>query len=155
MDNLNQWIILLEVLGASFLAGIVGFEREHSNKPAGFRTHMIVGAATCLMMSLGGHLIEQFTMLDQVESLRIDPTRIIEAIVVGVSFIGAGTILKSESKEKIRYLTTAATILLSAAIGISVALNQYILAVGTSLLALIINTVLNLVEKKFKEKRDN
>ncbi len=109
---------------------------------------MIVGAVSCLMISFGSNLIESFHQQHPPIDFRVDPLRIIEAIIVGVSFIGAGTILKSESNEKIKYLTTAAGILLSASIGISTALHLYVLAVGVTLLAILLNYVLKKIEKK-------
>jgi putative Mg2+ transporter-C (MgtC) family protein len=69
----------------------------------------------------------------------VDPIRMVHAVIVGVSFIGAGTILKSSSKSVVRYLTTAATILMSAGIGMSISLKQYWLGVGVTILLVIIN----------------
>lgn len=148
-----QLLILLDVAIASILAGMVGFEREVSNKPAGFRTHMIIGGASALLISLGEVLVHQFQDEAFAEYLRIDPIRIIEAIVVGLSFIGAGTILKSEQSSKVYYLTTAATTLFTAGIGISVALKQYVLAVGVTILVLTINYAVRFFEDKFSPKK--
>lgn len=147
--DFNQLYILLDVAIAMVLSGIVGFEREVSNKPAGFRTNMIVGGASCLLFSLGLFIVDFLHKANYGELLRIDPLRVIEAIVVGVSFIGAGTILKSSNGEKINYLTTAATVLFSAAIGISISLQQYILGVGATAIILLVNTVIRKVDKKF------
>lgn len=151
----SQLWILLDVFIASVLSGFIGWEREFSQKPAGFRTHMIVGSVSCLLVSLGSILLNSFNEYPFQEALRTDPLRIIEAIIVGVSFIGAGTILKSTDKEKVRFLTTAATILFSAGIGISVALKQYILALGVTVLALLINHLMRLIDKKLKKKASN
>lgn len=128
-----QGSILLKVLIAALLGGAIGFERESKDKPAGFRTNMIIAGASALLLTLGqfiaSHMVEEFN--DQ--ALGIDPTRIIHAIIVGVSFIGAGTILKGKEEETVRYLTSAATILFSAGIGMAVGLDLYILAVGVPL----------------------
>lgn len=143
----QQLWLLLDVTIASVLAGVVGFEREKADKPAGFRTNMIIGASAALLVGLGHALGSYF---HDIEGIRLDPIRIIESIVVGVSFIGAGTIIKGEpgqSDTRVSNLTTAATILLSAGIGISVALNYYILAVGVTVLALVINLLLRNVKK--------
>lgn len=150
MDWQAQLLVLLDITIAAILAGLIGFEREKAAKPAGFRTHMIVGSMACLIVSIGYILVESYNSYPFQDTLRVDPIRIIEAIVVGVSFIGAGTILKSEHAEKIKFLTSAATILFSAGIGISVALKQYILAVGVTLLALAINKIMNIVDRKLK-----
>ena len=148
MDVSSQLFILLDVVIAMVLAGVIGYERGIKDKPAGFRTHMIVGGASCLLFSLGLVVIDLLNSGAYGDFLRIDLIRVIEAIVVGISFIGAGTILKSNEDEKIYYLTTAATILFSTAIGIAVALEQYVLAVGVTLLILLINTGLRVIDKK-------
>lgn len=150
MNIENQLIILLDVAIAAVFSGLVGFERQRAHKPAGLRTHMIVGSMACLLVSLGSTLVQTFSGYQYQEALRTDPLRIIEAIIVGVSFIGAGTILKSEKDERVRYLTTSATILFSAAIGISVALKQYVLGLGVSILALIINNVIRFLDGRSK-----
>lgn len=154
MEIAPQLYILLDVTIAFILAGMVGFEREASNKPAGFRTHMIIGGVAALFISLGEVLVRSFQDEAFSEYLRTDPIRIIEAIVVGLSFIGAGTILKSESSKKVYYLTTAATTLFSAGIGICVGLKQYVLAVGVTALIIIINYIIGSIENKYK-KSDN
>lgn len=101
---------------------------------------MIVGSAAALLLSLGRVIVETYANIDKLgDNVQADPTRVIEAIIVGISFIGAGTILKGNGDEKVYYLTTAATVLFSAGIGIVVALEQYILAVAATLLILIIN----------------
>ena len=141
-DYQLQLLILLDVLIAVLLGGVIGYERERKNKPAGLRTHMIIAGSAALIYSLSGVLINHFNESIQGDSLGIDPTRIIHAIIVGVSFIGAGTILKSKQKDRVRNLTTSATILLSAIVGISVAMKQYIIAAGITLILLLINTIL-------------
>lgn len=140
--------ILLDVVIAALLAGIIGLERELMEKPAGLRTQMIVGGATALMVSLGQIIVMRFVELGLAGYIRSDPVRILQAVIVGVSFIGAGTVLQMESTMKIKFLTTAATILFSAGIGATVALKQYLLAIGITLFVLIINLLMRLVEKK-------
>jgi|AntRauTorcE11898_2_1112593.scaffolds.fasta_scaffold01368_1 putative Mg2+ transporter-C (MgtC) family protein len=140
--------IIAKVLVAAVLAGVVGLERELSGKPAGFRTNMIVGGAAALIISLGRVLVLDFAGESELAGMiRTDPLRMIEAVVVGVSFIGAGTILKVEDKKKVQYLTTAAVILFSAGVGISVAIGQYIVALGVTVFILLINVGANYVDK--------
>ncbi|HYJ87418.1 MAG TPA: MgtC/SapB family protein, partial [Pyrinomonadaceae bacterium] len=79
--------------------------------------------------------------------------RITEAIVTGISFLGAGTIFRREASEQVQGLTTAASILLCAAVGISVALHQFVLAVGVTLLALIVLRGLTGVETRLNGKK--
>lgn len=137
-----EWIAQAEIIGevalAMLLGGIIGVEREIADKPAGFRTHMLVAGAAALLVALGDALLQRFDIHGD-DALRSDPIRIVEAIVTGISFLGAGTIFRrSAEKEHVQGLTTAASILLSSAIGISVALRQFIIAVGVTLLALIV-----------------
>lgn len=148
MDIVSQLYILLDVAIAMGLSGLIGFEREISSKPAGFRTNMIVGGAACLLLSLGLFIVEFLFDKNYGEFLQLDPLRIIEAIVVGISFIGAGTILKSSENEKVNFLTTAATILFSASVGICVALDLYMIGIGATLLILLVNTVMKKVDSK-------
>lgn len=142
-----ELVILLNVTIAAVLAGLVGLEREFSDKPAGFRTHMIIGASAALLVSLGKLLVLSYSDLGISEYLRADPIRVIEAIIVGISFLGAGTILKQSHQGHILYLTTAATILMSASVGICVALESYVLAVGITVLMLVINFGLRYLER--------
>jgi putative Mg2+ transporter-C (MgtC) family protein len=153
MSTVDQLWMLIDVLVAAIFAGIVGIERQKAKKPAGLRTHMIVGSVSCLLVSLGSTMGTIFYNFPYHEALRIDPLRIIQAIILGVSFIGAGTILKSAKDEKVRYLTTSATILFSAGIGISVALQQYVLAFGVSLMALLINNIFRYIDEKLVDKK--
>lgn len=77
---------------AAGLGALVGVEREFADKPAGLRTHMFVGAASAMLMLLGDSVLDRFQQED-LGSVRADPIRIIQAIVVGISFLGAGTII--------------------------------------------------------------
>lgn len=128
---------LLDVFIACVLSGVVGYEREVHQKPAGFRTQMIVGGASALLVVLADVSVTRYERLHK-DVLDVDPIRVIQAIIIGISFIGAGTIAKQRGKD-IAYLTTAATILFSAGIGIGVGLRQYILCVGVTMIALLIN----------------
>jgi len=145
---------VLKVLGAALLAGLIGIEREIFDKPAGFRTHMLVGAASALLVLLGQEMVDNFGNAPETASyLRTDPIRIMEAIIVGVSFIGAGTILKVEAEHRVRYLTTAASTLLSAGVGIAVALEKYFLCISLVISVVLINLILGRIEELISRKR--
>ncbi len=144
----NQLLILLHVIIAAFLSGFIGYERERGDKPAGIRTQMIVGGSVALLVSLGEVITIHFQNAGLAQYISTDPTRIIQAIIVGISFIGAGTVLQIQQEYKIKYLTTAATILFSTGIGISVALKQYVLAVGVTLFILFVNYIVRLISIK-------
>ncbi len=145
----TQLWILVDVVISAILSGVIGIEREKLDKPAGLRTNMIVGSISCFFVSISPGLSNfiQANILNDLMS--IDPVRILQAIIVGVSFIGAGTILKSREENTIRNLTTASTLLYSAGIGISVAVNAYVLAVGLTLLALLINMMSHIKDIKY------
>jgi putative Mg2+ transporter-C (MgtC) family protein len=96
---------------------------------------MLVGASATLIIGLGETLVVNFSDSPQ---LNFDPNRLIEAVVVGVSFLGAGTILHREKDLRVEGLTTAASLLFTAVIGISIGLNQYVLAIGAVVITLLI-----------------
>jgi putative Mg2+ transporter-C (MgtC) family protein len=113
-------------------------EREFAEKPAGLRTHMLVGTTATFLVILARQMVFSF---EAQNILNTDPVRVMEAIIVGISFLGAGTILKysREGEQTVEGLTTSASILSVAAIGIAVALDAFILAIGATVLNLIIN----------------
>ena len=138
-------LIQLEILGlvalAALFGAIVGFEREAASKPAGLRTHMLVAASAALLVSLTNVILPSLDIGPDL--VRIDPIRMIEAIVAGIAFLGAGTIIRQGSG--VEGLTTAASLLFVAALGVTVALSQFILAVGLTVLNLIILRVIRRV----------
>lgn len=136
-NHLTELEILGTVLVALLLGGLIGFEREDAHKPAGLRTHMLVAAAAALIVDLGDVMITHFHQQTLGSLVQADPLRLIEAVTTGVSFLGAGTILRSRHGKGVEGLTTAASVLFTAALGVSVALSQYVVAVGSTLLALI------------------
>jgi len=135
----NQLLILLNIFIATVLSGVIGFEREHVKKPAGLRTNMIVGSISCFFVAISPSLSNFIEANITSDLLSVDPIRVLQAIIVGISFIGAGTILKSKEENTVQNLTTASSLLYSTGIGISVALNAYIVAGGLTLIGLIIN----------------
>lgn len=149
IDYINQFRVLIDIFIAAVLGGVIGFERESKNKPAGLRTNMVIAAASALLFSLGNYMVNAVDLNLSDDALSVDPTRILHAIIVGVSFIGAGTILKSSQNHTVKYLTTSAMILFSAGIGISVALHLYILALGLTAIGLIINVLVSKVFDHF------
>lgn len=140
-----QLIIIAQVILAMILGGLIGFERELANKPAGFRTHTLVAGAACLFMAVAG-AAQHYLALNS--TVVIDPLRVAAAIVTGVSFLGAGTIFRSGGEHsKVGGLTTAATIWTAAAVGLGVALGQLIAAIGVTILALIVLRGMKVLER--------
>ena len=115
----------IKLLLAVLLGAMIGYEREMKHRPAGLRTHMLV--------SLGSAL---FTMLSLNAFPGSDPARIAAGILVGIGFIGAGTVL--QMKEKIIGLTTAASLWVTAAIGMAAGAGFYIAAIITAVASFII-----------------
>ncbi|MGQ9551720.1 MAG: MgtC/SapB family protein [Candidatus Bathycorpusculaceae bacterium] len=115
---------LLGLILAMTLGAIVGFEREITHKPAGLRTHMLVSLGSCL-----------FTIVSLYE-FSIDPARIAAGIVTGIGFIGAGTIIAEQ--DKIVGITTAASLWVTAAIGLTIGVGNYVLGVVATLLVFLV-----------------
>jgi putative Mg2+ transporter-C (MgtC) family protein len=128
---IQQLEVVVKVLIAGILGGLIGLERELANRPAGLRTHAILAAAAAL-------LVDHFVGETAPAVLRADPIRVVEAIVTGVAFLGAGTIFRHRNGKVVEGLTTAASLLLVAAIGISVALQQLLLAVLVTVITLVL-----------------
>lgn len=149
MEYKDELYILLDVLIAMVLTAFIGAEREKAHKPAGMRTNMIVGGATSMIVALTVPLVNFLGEHNPSGMINADPIRVLEAVVVGVSFIGAGTIIKERRRERVIGLTTAATLLFCCAIGISTALKQYVLAVGVTILVILVNYVIKLLMQKF------
>ncbi len=145
--SLQELKILGNVAVAMVLGGVIGLEREVSGKSAGLRTHMLVATAACLLVSLSDALLEYFTISASAE-IQSDPIRIVEAVITGVSFLGAGTIIRSNKGHEVRGLTSAASFLVVAAIGITTALSQWILAVGVTFMSLIVLLLLGFIENR-------
>lgn len=146
----------LQVLGQAVIAlclgGIVGWERETAGKWAGLRTHMLICLAAMMFVRVGEFLIGEAQEMFRHEVLRTDPIRIVEAIVTGIAFIGAGTIFRDADRNVARGLTTAASMLVVAPIGVAVAAERYVLAAGTTALVFIVLRGLNWFEIRARLK---
>lgn len=140
-------VAIMKVVFAMILGGLMGLERELAKKPAGLRTHMLVAGASSLLVVLGDIMITNYSTGTVVEAIQADPIRIMEAIITGISFLGAGTIIFRNRDETVEGLTTAASILFAAAIGIAVALQQYLLATVLTVIAIVILVGLGYLER--------
>lgn len=158
MSPLDQLVILAQVVGAAVLAGFIGFEREVANKPAGGRTHMLLASAATLLVAVASAFVGDASTEIQGELLRADPLRVIEAIVAGVAFLGAGTIIRSRDTNQVEGLTTATSLLVVAAIGVAIALELYLLAVLTTVFTLLVLRAMERFEhfaaKRLKERSE-
>ena len=134
--------IVVRLVMAAILGGILGFEREQTGKSAGLRTHMLVALGAALFV-----LIPQ-----QAGVSDADMTRVLQGLVAGVGFLGAGTIIKNHSTDDVKGLTTAAGIWLTAAIGVAAGMGREATAILSTLLALAILTAAPRVSQMFTKK---
>ena len=130
--------ILVRLLLAALLGGLLGYERERQGKAAGVRTHMLVAMGSAL-----------FVLVPQLGGMDIaDVSRVIQGLVAGVGFLGAGAILKSQADENVQGLTTAASVWMTAAIGLACGLGRESTAVISALLALAVLSLVPLVVER-------
>lgn len=134
--------VIIRLLAATVLGGIVGIQRETTRKPAGLRTHVLVSLATAV-----------FVISCSNAGMSSDGlSRVIQGIVTGIGFIGAGTILKLSHEHEIKGLTTAASVWMTAAIGTTVGLGSLGIGIIVTVLALIV-LLLEKVEHRVESKR--
>ncbi len=126
-DAGQMTVIIVRVLVAAVLGGIIGWEREHKGRAAGLKTHMLV--------SIGSALFVLAPLMAGIDPDSV--TRVMQGIIQGVGFLGAGAILK-HSDARVEGLTTAAGVWMTAAIGMAAGMGQEVLAVMTTILALIV-----------------
>jgi putative Mg2+ transporter-C (MgtC) family protein len=120
----NEWMIALCLAVALVLSTAIGFERQVKHKAAGMRTHALVGLGAALFMVISKYA---FTDVVVAELVRLDPSRVAAQIVSGIGFIGAGLVFVR--RNKVRGLTTAASIWLTAAVGTAAGAGQLLPAV--------------------------
>lgn len=133
------WNYLLAIFIATVLGFAIGFERKIRFKEAGVRTHAIVSAGACLMMLVSKYGFEG-----------ADSARVAAQIVSGIGFIGAGMILYK--KQALQGLTTAAGIWTTAGVGMAVGANMYFLAVGATVIIIVVQCIMHLPYKIFRTK---
>jgi len=124
--------IVVRLLVAVVLGGVLGWERESVGAPAGLRTHMLV--------SLGSAL---FVLIPLQAGMRMeDLSRVLQGVTAGIGFLGAGAILKQRDRNDVRGLTTAASIWLTAALGVAAGMGREATALLSTLFALVILAIL-------------
>ncbi len=134
--------IILRLLLAAILGGLLGYDREMKGRAAGLRTHMLV--------SLGAAL---FVLIPQQAGASVaDLTRVLQGLAAGVGFLGAGSIIMGRRQEETKGMTTAASIWLTAAIGIASGMGREATAILSTLLALVILSLIPKVERLFESR---
>ncbi len=125
-DTATLTLILVRVLTAALLGGLIGLERERKGRAAGLKTHILV--------SMGSALFVLAPLLAGIDGAEV--TRVMQGIVSGIGFLGAGAILKLDKGERVEGLTTAAGVWMTAAIGMAAGMGQEMVALATTLVAL-------------------
>ena len=136
--------ILLRLGLALILGAIIGLERESTEHTAGLRTQALVALGSSLFTIISAY---GFTSFLGIPHIQIDPTRIASYIVAGIGFLGAGSIFRDQ--QRVRGLTTAATVWLVAAVGMACGAGMLLTAVAATIMALIILLLLRYVERLF------
>jgi putative Mg2+ transporter-C (MgtC) family protein len=132
----------LRLILAILLGGVIGLERQSAQKPAGLRTNILVCLGTTIFILITLMAFEEYPQSP------VDITRIAAGIITGIGFLGAGTILRTETG--IQGLTSAATIWLVCGIGMAIGMGYYALALVGAFLGFAVLRLLPLLETKFK-----
>src|SRR6266496_1067617 len=135
----SQGELVLRLLLAAGLAGLLGVERELTEQPAGFRTHILVGLGSALFAIISAFGFQAIVRQGPPQAINADISRVASQIVVGIGFLGGGAILKYGAS--IRGLTTAASLWVTAAVGTAVGVGALLLGTATTgitLLALVV-----------------
>ena len=131
--------IFLQLALAAVLGAFIGIERELRKKEAGLRTYTLVSLGACIFTIIALHLAVSHLGI-------VDPGRVIQAIAIGIGFIGGGVIFQRPSR--IEGLTTAAGLWTSSGIGISIGAKYYLLGIVSTGIVLLIFTVFGILERK-------
>ncbi len=153
-QNILQFEMLLKLVIALAQGFAIGVNRELAGKQAGIRTQMLVSGAACLIISMGNVMILNYTALAKYDIIRIDPIHMVSSVITGVAFIGAGTIVYREKENFVEGLTTAATLLFSAVIGIGTGFGQYVVSIGATILAIFVLIFMHKLDKYINLKKN-
>jgi putative Mg2+ transporter-C (MgtC) family protein len=141
----DDLVIIGRVAGALLIGALIGFERTFHGRPAGFRTHSLVCIASAILMIVTVYQSQWMTMLEH-DAIRTDPTRMAQGIMTGIGFLGAGVIFKEGLT--VRGLTTAASIWVTAAIGILVGIGFWFAAIVGAISTLIVLALFRFIEAR-------
>lgn len=148
-DTLASLLVSLQYLArvalAAVLAGAIGYEREHVQRNAGMRTHILVAIGAALVMCCGEFLVTKYSGI-----MNLDPARLGAQVISGIGFLCAGTIIKEGIS--VRGLTTASSLWCVSCIGLAAGAGAYVLAVGVAVLALIVLRVLRTLAHSRRKK---
>lgn len=135
--------VIIRLIAAALPGSIIGYERERAGKAAGLRTHILVTLGTCVfVLACSGFGMSSDGL-----------SRVVQGIVTGIGFIGAGSILKLNEERDIKGLTTSAGIWMTAAIGVAVGLGTLGLALLGAILTVIVLAIVGPIDSKEEKKR--
>ena len=144
-------VIATRLLVAVAAGMVIGFDREARSKPAGLRTHMLISLASATFTLITFELTITAIQIDS--SIRPDPVRLTEAVVAGVAFLGAGTII--QARGRVEGITTGASIWLAGAVGVACGGGYYPIAAIALVLAIVVLTLVGLIEHRVKSSAEN
>lgn len=144
--DFNTIEVFLKIILACFLGGIIGLERESVNRPAGFRTHILVIVGSTIVMITN---IELISILS--DSATVSPGRFGAAVISGIGFLGAGTIIKEGSSVK--GLTTAASLWATACIGLAIGSGLYAVSISATIFVYLTLEVFPKLEKSISKRK--
>jgi putative Mg2+ transporter-C (MgtC) family protein len=136
-------VMVARLLGAVLLVAVIGVEREAKDRPAGLRTHMLVGLAACVFAILAAEVPNTGIYGEGI--VQSDPLRVVEAVTAGVAFLAAGFIVFS--RGEVRGLTTGAGIWLAASVGVAVGFGFWGMALAATILGGVLLRLVYLIER--------
>ncbi|WP_148254241.1 MgtC/SapB family protein [Aidingimonas lacisalsi] len=142
----DHWLIVVNLLAAWLAGSLIGLERSYHGRPAGFRTHALVCLASAMLMIVTTHQAQWFGSVLPDSAINTDPTRMAQGIMTGIGFLGAGVIFKEGLT--VMGLTTAASIWMTAALGILYGIGFLMPAVTVSLITLLTLSLFRWVEAR-------
>jgi putative Mg2+ transporter-C (MgtC) family protein len=146
IENGNYYmVVVVRLILACFLGGLIGYERESTNRPAGFRTHILVCVGAALIMIAAENISQKYAGVTN-----IDPTRLGAQVISGIGFFGAGTIIREG--VNVRGLTTAASLWTVSCVGIAAGAGFYSGAVIATAIIYITLMLLKRTEKRIAKK---
>src|SRR5438270_7413055 len=141
----DDLVIIGRVIGALIIGALIGFERTFHGRPAGFRTHSLVCISSAILMIVTVYQNQWMTFIER-DAIRTDPTRMAQGIMTGIGFLGAGVIFKEGLT--VRGLTTAASIWVTASIGVLVGIGFWVPAILGTIATLSVLSVFRVIESR-------
>lgn len=147
--------VVIRLLLAIIIAGAIGYEREYKNRPAGFRTHILVCVGATVISMIQVYSIQEATNLILMHpslegAMKSDIGRMGAQVVSGIGFLGAGTIM--HEKGSIKGLTTAASLWVVGCLGLAIGMGYYILSIFSGITVVMVLVSMKKLEKRFFEK---